>query len=98
MFKKNITKIIIAKELSIKTGFSISYSKKLIDDLITCITESIKKDKLSLKNLGTFKIINKKERTGRTPKTKEQFLITARKIITFTPSKKILKEPNEQTD
>ena len=98
MSKKNITKIIIAKNLSLKTGFSISFSKKLIDDLILCITESIKKEKLNLKNLGTFKIINKKERKGRNPKTKEQFVITARKTIRFIPSKKISLELNEQTN
>ena len=98
MFKKKITKIIIAKELSLKTGFSISFSKKLVDDLILCITESIKTEKINLKNLGTFKIINKKERKGRNPKTKEQFLISARKTISFIPSKKISSEINEQTN
>ncbi len=98
MFKKNITKIIIAKNLSLKTGFSVSFSKKLINDLILCITESIKTEKLNLKNLGIFKIINKKKRRGRNPKTKEQFEITARKTISFIPSKKISKELNEQTN
>ena len=98
MSRKNLTKIIIAKNLSLKTGFSISFSKKLIDDLILCITEIIKTEKLNLKNLGTFKIINKKERKGRNPKTKEQFVITARKTIRFIPSKKISLELNEQTN
>ena len=31
MSKKKITKMKIAKELGLKTGFSISFSKKLID-------------------------------------------------------------------
>ena len=92
---KNITKLIIAKNLSLKTGFSISLSRKLIDDLILFITEIIKTEKFNLKNLGTFKIIDKKERRGRNPKTKEQFIITARKTISFTPSKKISKYLNE---
>lgn len=96
MFKKKITKKIIAKELGLKTGFSFSFSKKLIDDLIFCITERIKTEKFNLKNLGSFKIINKKERKGRNPKTKEQFIISARKTISFIPSKKISKEINEQ--
>ena len=98
MSKKNITKIIIAKKLSLKTGFSTSFSKKLIDDLIVCLTKSIKTEKLNLINLGTFKIVNKKERKGRNPKTKEQFVITARKTISFVPSKKILRELNEKTN
>ena len=97
MSKKKITKVIIAKELGLKTGFSISFSKKLIDDLIFCIIDNIKTENFNLKNLGTFKIINKKERKGRNPKTKEQFVISARKTISFIPSKKISKEINEQT-
>ena len=92
---KNITKLIITKNLSLKTGFSISLSRKLIDDLILFITEIIKTEKFNLKNLGTFKIIDKKERRGRNPKTREQFIITARKTISFTPSKKISKYLNE---
>ena len=95
MSKKNITKFVIAKDLGSKTGFSISFSKKLIDDLILCIIEGIKAEKFYLKNLGTFKIINKNERIGRNPKTKEEFLITARKTISFIPSKKISKDLNE---
>ena len=98
MSKRNITKIIIAKYLSLRTGFSISFSKKLIDDLIFCITHNIKTKKFNLKNLGRFKVINKKQRMGRNPKTKVQFIINARKTISFIPSKKILKELNEQTN
>ena len=47
----------------------------------------IKDNDLNLKNLGSFKIINKKERVGRNPKTKEEFLIKPRKSISFTASK-----------
>ena len=42
--------------------------------------EIINKDKLNLKNFGSFKILKKKERLGRNPKTKEEFIISARKI------------------
>ena len=45
--------------------------------------EIINKDKLSLKNFGSFKILNKKPRLGRNPKTKETFIISARKTLTF---------------
>ena len=49
----------------------------------------IKKDNFSLKGLGSFKIIHKKERLGRNPKTKEKFSISARNTISFTTSKKL---------
>ena len=88
----------IIKTLCDKTGYSQAFSKKLIDDLIKIVINNIKIGKLTLKNVGSFKIINKKERIGRNPKTKEKFIISARKTVSFTPSKKISKDLNEQTN
>jgi len=87
--KKKYTKQDLAKNLSIKTGLSFNYSKKVIDDIIHIILSNLKKGNLSLKNVGSFKKITKKERTGRNPKTKEEFIISSRKSITFKPSNKI---------
>ena len=95
MFKNNLTKIDIIKNLSAKTGYPISFSKKLIDDLIKIISKDIKMGNINLKNVGSFKLINKKERIGRNPKTNEKFLIKSRKSISFTPSKKILNNLNK---
>ena len=89
MFKNNITKEDLIKGLSKKTGYPLSFSKKIINDLIKIIIENTKSGNLILKSLGSFKIIHKKERVGRNPKTKEEFLISSRKIVSFTPAKKI---------
>ncbi len=90
MYKKSITKIDLIKNLSNKTGFSLNYSKKLINDLIDILIQNIETGNLILKNVGSFRLISKKERIGRNPKTKEEFLITARKSISFKASKEIL--------
>lgn len=92
MKNNNLTKVDIIKELSKKTGFSINFSKKLINNLINILVNQIKNGHLSLKNLGTFKIINKNQRIGRNPKTKEKFIIEKRKSIRFKPSQKINQE------
>ena len=89
MKRKNIKKIDLIKDLSEKTGFPTSYSKKLIDDLILIISENIKSGKFSLKNIGTFLIKKKKERIGRNPKTGTQYIISARNSISFRSSKKL---------
>ena len=86
----NIVKNDIIKNLSKKTGFSFNYSKKLINDLLSILIDDIKENNLHLKNIGTFKILQKKERIGRNPKTKEEFVINSRKSISFVVSKKIL--------
>ena len=94
MKNKNLTKIDIAKELSKKTGYSLELSKILINSLLIVLISSIKKNKLNLKNIGTFRLINKSERIGRNPITKENFVITSRKSISFITSKKLLSVVN----
>ena len=87
--KNNIKKIDLAKNLSAEIGFSSKYSQKLLDDLIFVIKEQIKKKKVIIKNIGTFKLLYKKERIGRNPKTGKEFLINSRKVVSFIPSKKL---------
>ena len=91
MLKGNITKLVLSKILSNKFGFSELYSKKLTDDLVKIISHNIIAGNFNLKNVGTFKIINKKQRIGRNPKTKEEFIIAARKSLIFVSSKKLIK-------
>ena len=97
MTKTNLTRNHLSKEISNLTGFSGLYSKKIIDDLITVLVNLVEKDNFNLKNIGTFKLINKKERIGRNPKTLEKFKISARKSISFLPSSKLIKNINKYT-
>ena len=97
MFRKKIKKIDIIKNLSNKTGFSSIYSKKLVSDLIEAIVSNIKKGNLNLKNVGSFKLIKKRERLGRNPKTGKEFIISSRKSIKFVTSAKLTKKLNELT-
>ena len=89
MYNKNLTKIDIIKDLYNKTGFSKNYSKKIVDSLVKYLILNIKSGSFSLKNVGKFNIIYKKQRIGRNPKTKKEFIISARNSISFTPSKNI---------
>ena len=91
MSKENLKKIDIAKNLNQKTGFSINYSKKIISNLIDIMTQIIKEGNLNIKNIGSFSTVNKKERIGRNPKTKEEFTITSRRTVIFKSSKKLSK-------
>ena len=94
MTSYNITKIIFSKNISDKTGFPISFSKKIVDELLIIFTEMIKNNDLVLKNIGTFRLLKKNERIGRNPKTKEEFLISKRKSIKFIVSKNLSKVLN----
>ena len=94
MLNKKIKKDLI-KDITLKTGLSSNVSKKIFNDLVNILILNIKKGSLVLKNVGSFKIVEKKKRIGRNPKTKEEFIISARKTVSFTPSKKIIENLNK---
>jgi len=94
VLNKKIKKDLI-KDITLKTGLSSNVSKKIFNDLVNILILNIKKGSLVLKNVGSFKIVEKKKRIGRNPKTKEEFIISARKTVSFTPSKKIIENLNK---
>ena len=87
MIKKNFTKKDLANKLHKKLGFSKNYSLELVGDFFdTIISELINKNIIKISSFGTFEVFNKKERVGRNPKTKKEFVISARKVVRFKPS------------
>tara|TARA_Y100000768_G_C23894633_1_gene641934 strand:+ start:274 stop:558 length:285 start_codon:yes stop_codon:yes gene_type:complete len=88
------TKKDISLNLSKKTGFPYSLSNKLTNDLLETIIYQIKNDKLIIQGIGTFLLKSKKQRIGRNPKTKEEFIINKRKVIRFVVSKKLIDKLN----
>ena len=91
MVRENLKKIDLVKQLNNRTGLSKNLLKKIVDDLIYIIVENIKTNNFNIKNIGSFKILDKKKRIGRNPKTKKEYLIAARKSVKFSVSKKISK-------
>ena len=94
MSQNNLTKEDICIFLSRKKGYSVLYSKKIINNLIEILIDEIKENPFNLKNIGTFKILNKKERIGRNPRTKEIYKIKARKTLAFKPSTNLSRKIN----
>ncbi len=94
MSQNNLTKEDICIFLSRKKGYSVLYSKKIINNLIEILIDEIKENSFNLKNIGTFKILNKKERIGRNPRTKEIYKIKARKTLAFKPSTNLSRKIN----
>jgi len=59
--KDNLTKLDLAKNLNKISGLSVSVTKKLVDDLLKILSINIKNNTTILKNVGTFKTVNKKK-------------------------------------
>ena len=87
MVKKNLTRKNLSDKIYKTLGFSKNFSSVIIDNFFESLVEElIKENKVKISSFGTFKIINKKERIGRNPKTKQEAKISSRKIVKFKPS------------
>ena len=58
-----------------------------LEAVLEALAKGIKKDKnVQLIGFGTFKVVSRKARTGRNPKTGEAMKIKASKTVRFVPS------------
>ena len=90
---KTITKADIVDYLHNELGLNKSECKILIEDFFDEIKNSlINNEEVKLSGFGNFELINKKERPGRNPKTGEDVIITARRVVTFRAGNKLRKK------
>ena len=97
MLKNNFTRKDLSYKVYQNLGFSKSISSKIIDDFFEFLVLELEKlNSIKISSFGTFKIVKKKERIGRNPKTKVEAKITARKVVKFKPSLLIKNKLNRQ--
>ena len=95
MIQKNFTRKNLSNKIYKVLGFSKNLSRKIVDDFFeSLVSELIKSNRVKISSFGTFKVINKKERIGRNPKTKIEAKISPRKVVKFKPSMFIKKKLN----
>lgn len=93
---KNITRQSIYDLVHSELGLSKNYCSNFVDDIFNVIITGIKKEKkVKISLFGTFSNKEKKSRIGRNPKTKEEKVISSRNVVTFKPSKFLLKKINK---
>ena len=95
MLKKNFTRKDLSSKIYQKLGFSRNISSTIVDNFFEFLILELEKfNNIKISSFGTFKIIKKKERMGRNPKTKVEAKITARKVVKFIPSTQIKNKLN----
>ena len=63
-------------------------ARKAVDAMIRVTVQSLREgERLTLTGLGTFSVQQKSERVGRNPRTGEECLIPASRVVKFTPGK-----------
>tara|TARA_Y100000817_G_scaffold178326_1_gene139218 strand:- start:6 stop:302 length:297 start_codon:yes stop_codon:yes gene_type:complete len=96
---KTITRADIVEYLHTQLGLNKSESKKLIEDFFNEIKDSLaRNEEVKLSGFGNFELLNKKSRPGRNPKTGEDVIISARRVVTFRAGNKLRKKIDSQND
>tara|TARA_B100001996_G_scaffold382247_1_gene373568 strand:+ start:1602 stop:1898 length:297 start_codon:yes stop_codon:yes gene_type:complete len=97
MKRNNISKKNVLREIYLNLGIPISFSEKILDLTTEIITQGLNEsNKVKISRFGTFKVIKKKSRIGRNPKTKREHVIKARRVVVFYPSKEIKEKINDK--
>ena len=97
MFKKNLTRKNLTDKINNVLGFSKNFSSSIIDSFFNSLSNELKNgNKIKISSFGTFRIVNKKERIGRNPKTKIEAKISSRKVVKFRPSLLIKNKLNNE--
>ena len=93
--RKNLTRNKLAERINIKLGYSKEEAKEFIEVFLNYIKVNINlKKNIKISKLASFKIVSKKERIGRNPKTGKEALISERKVVSCKFSKNLKNKIN----
>lgn len=77
----------LVNEVAAKAMLNKVDAKKAVDAVLESIEQALaNEDKVQLIGFGTFAVVEKPERTGINPQTKEKITIAARKVVKFKPA------------
>lgn len=83
-----MTKADLVGKVASKAGMTKANAENALNAFIDSVEEILAADgKLTLTGFGTFEVQERKERTGRNPRTGEEIKIPASKVVKFRPGK-----------
>ncbi len=92
---RTITKADIVEHLHDELGLTKSECKQLVEDFFQEIRDTLtNNEEVKLSGFGNFELIDKKARPGRNPKTGEDAIISARRVVTFRAGNKLRQKMN----
>ena len=92
---ETLTRAELAELIYNEVGISKTEASEIVDQFFEeIILDLIDGNSVKLTSFGTFSVKHKKERIGRNPKTKEEAIIDARRVISFRASKELKRRVN----
>jgi integration host factor subunit alpha len=88
-YRRTITRRELARAaLSACESLSHGQAAAFVDEMLQEITDALAQgEEVTLCNFGKFAIVEKKERTGRNPRTGEAAVVSRRRVVSFRASR-----------
>ena len=94
-----LTKSDIVKNLHDRIGLNKREAKELVDSFFENIKRLLSQGHdVKISGFGNFQLNNKSSRPGRNPRTGEDVVITARKVVTFKSGQKLKESVKKLTN
>lgn len=83
-----MVKVDIVRALQRKEKLLFGEAEQIINDLIDIMKDTLESgENLLVSGFGKFELHDKESRPGRDPKSNKVYEISARRVVTFSPSK-----------
>jgi len=80
----------LVEEVTNQTGLTKKASGEAIDAMTSVITDALARgEKVTLVGFGTFRVVERRPRRGRNPRTGQTIQIPAKKVPRFKPGKNL---------
>ncbi len=77
----------IIRSIELKLGLSHEEATQQVEQILALVKNTLTDgDAVLISGFGQWKVRDKKSRVGRNPKTKEEYEISPRRVVTFYPS------------
>lgn len=85
-----LTKAQIVEAIADQTGYPKNKSSEIVEILLEILKNSLESgEDVLISGFGKFCVKEKKERIGRNPATREEVMVTPRKLVTFRWSRNL---------
>lgn len=87
---RTLTRAVLTEEISSQMGLTRIESEQFVEALFSVIVGSLARgEEVKISSFGNFKLIDKEPRPGRNPKTLEECVVSARRVVTFKAGNKL---------
>lgn len=91
-----MVKVDIIRAVQLKEGINFGEAEQLVNNLLDILKTTLESgENILISGFGKFELKEKPSRPGRDPKTKKEYAISQRRVVTFYPSKVWRQEIND---